>query len=526
MSLLLLPNELLDQLCAYLSPYSLAALSLASRRYRWISYEIALLKRSLQCYYPELYYGLIDRPETIQDKPPWWRSRWEWADNKRKAFFVKLHKIRIKMLVEKGVPLELAYEADAHRGVNNITISEAAQVTQLMKSNPDDLELLTLACYVTKRMCFQQIDDGQDSCEQEKKFYEAKVVTIIIDGLKRFSKHPLLCQDSAGALGNLSLYENNHKLMCDAGIVNTLMNILDLHFGEAQVIHNVLFCLANLSHKLPNISARLVEASVLEKATNAMKRYKDHKQLQDEVCFFFRNITYISADYSRRLLEIGAVDQLLSYFENFFDNVHSDAYGLVINLALDEKAVVHLFDAKILQILKRHMLACSGDSTILDFCCSALRNFATYSFCRPQIIELGLADIVMDTIEKYQDEILIVDAAVTFFTNLLHDEKHIEQLIRRRVVHSYCLAVANHPKDDNIVNDTFFGLVILLEHNNELVTQHLLEEVKYSTPCLETILDRLSVLLVEEHVTELKSLLARCRQKIREQQRIELLNTV
>ena len=94
----------------------------------------------------------------------------------------------------------------------------------------------------------------------------------------------------------------------------------------------------------------------------------------------------------------------------------------------------------------------------------------------------------MSTVESYSTELLIVDAAVTFFTNLLHgnkrwfsawliftDGKNIEHLLKRRVSHSFCLAVAKHPKarpakynasksskDDNILNDTFFGLAILL----------------------------------------------------------------
>ena len=82
--------------------------------------------------------------------------------------------------------------------------------------------------------------------------------------------------------------------MCQGGVTEILLDFLDTHFADVKVIQNVLFCLANLSHKLPHIIARLVKASVLEKATKAMKTYKEHKQLQDEVCFFFRNITYIS----------------------------------------------------------------------------------------------------------------------------------------------------------------------------------------------------------------------------------------
>ena len=90
-----------------------------------------------------------------------------------------------------------------------------------MEEYIDNTEVLTLACYVTKRMCFQQMNDGQENCEQEKKFYDgkmhgfwngtltcklARIVPKIIGGLKRYPNNAMLCQDSAGALGNLSLY--------------------------------------------------------------------------------------------------------------------------------------------------------------------------------------------------------------------------------------------------------------------------------------------------------------------------------
>jgi len=104
---------------------------------------------------PFLFLSLIDLPSTAE-RPLIWHSRWEWNSPIHRQFFLKLEKVRRREFAKCFGEGYVNQPGDINDTNDGHHLTESSLVIRLMEKEIGRGDLLTLACYVLKRLVFQQ----------------------------------------------------------------------------------------------------------------------------------------------------------------------------------------------------------------------------------------------------------------------------------------------------------------------------------------------------------------------------------
>eukprot|EP01121_Diplochlamys_sp_Union-15-3_P007817 TRINITY_DN2023_c0_g1_i1.p1 TRINITY_DN2023_c0_g1~~TRINITY_DN2023_c0_g1_i1.p1 ORF type:complete len:178 (-),score=24.87 TRINITY_DN2023_c0_g1_i1:190-723(-) len=162
------------------------------------------------------------------------------------------------------------------------------------------------------------------------------------------------------------------------GAVPLILAAMKNHPDHKGVQNNACFAMANLSHNNCIVGKAIVDGNAISLCLEAMRKHPYDKEVQDEACFLMRNLTFLSEENTKLILQEGGIPLIMSAIDRFFDNMHEDVHGLIINLSLNAECYEILLQFNIIETLVNLMRKNENNATILDLDCGALRNMAIH----------------------------------------------------------------------------------------------------------------------------------------------------
>ena len=163
MDLLSLPVEVLYHCFSCLTPSGLQNLwsTCHYARTGWIR-NTELWQTVVRQNFPNIFYSLTDLPHTIEH-PLIFKSRWNWdmESLNHVLFFTVLETCQPCYFWKSSkIPKSNPKNSKKSKKSKHELSVEPISLLELMKTRNDKPKLLTLACYVLKRLCFQQLTEG------------------------------------------------------------------------------------------------------------------------------------------------------------------------------------------------------------------------------------------------------------------------------------------------------------------------------------------------------------------------------
>eukprot|EP01121_Diplochlamys_sp_Union-15-3_P007818 TRINITY_DN2023_c0_g1_i7.p1 TRINITY_DN2023_c0_g1~~TRINITY_DN2023_c0_g1_i7.p1 ORF type:complete len:215 (-),score=26.73 TRINITY_DN2023_c0_g1_i7:49-693(-) len=202
------------------------------------------------------------------------------------------------------------------------------------------------------------------------------------------------------------------------GAVPLILAAMKNHPDHKGVQNNACFAMANLSHNNCIVGKAIVDGNAISLCLEAMRKHPYDKEVQDEACFLMRNLTFLSEENTKLILQEGGIPLIMSAIDRFFDNMHEDVHGLIINLSLNAECYEILLQFNIIETLVNLMRKNENNATILDLDCGALRNMAIHTLDNQKLISLGATKLVIEAMAKFPDQKELQEGSLCYLGNL------------------------------------------------------------------------------------------------------------